>query len=352
MGKPSELYFPLQAGFSTFSRVPYLIDEFKVWDSDVIGGEEPEQPQTEPLYCVIDLSGGTAAESYPVTYLDAAPTGGWSDEYKTNKIVLRRIDPGTYTQTDSMGSDLAPELQRSRTTTISKAFYIGVFELTQAQYQNITGENPSRYKGDTRPVEYVSYFQLRGDWPGSLFPVTNTVDYLSFMGVMRARTGLPSIDIPTEAQWEYACRAGTTSAFNNGGDAESDLKLLGRYSGNRNDGNGEGEHAVVGSYQPNAWGLYDMHGNVWEWCLDWYQESIATATDASGDNYNGRVNIDPSNAANYLSGASASGAGRVLRGGGWNSAAGSCRPAYRYYNSPSNRDSSRGFRLACSAGLQ
>ena len=95
-----------------------------------------------------------------------------------------------------------------------------------------------------------------------------------------------------------------------------------------------------------------MHGNVWEWCLDWYQESIATATDASGDNYNGRVNIDPSNSDNYLSGASASGAPRVNRGGSWNYAAGNCRPAFRRSNSPSNRNNYSGFRVTCTAGLQ
>ena len=110
--------------------------------------------------------------------------------------------------------------------------------------------------------------------------------------------------------------------------------------------------AIVGSYAPNAWGLYDMHGNVVEWCLDWYQESIATATDASGDNYNGRVNIDPSNSANYLSGASVSDAKRVNRGGCWYDVAGTCRPAFRSGETPLNRGANDGFRVLCSAGLR
>ena len=110
--------------------------------------------------------------------------------------------------------------------------------------------------------------------------------------------------------------------------------------------------AIVGSYAPNAWGLYDMHGNVWEWCLDWYQENIATAKDASDELYGGRVNIDPSNPANYLSGASASGANRVSRGGSWIYAAGYCRPAFRGIYAPTARNSFNGFRLLCSAGLQ
>ena len=95
-----------------------------------------------------------------------------------------------------------------------------------------------------------------------------------------------------------------------------------------------------------------MHGNVWEWCLDWYQENIATAKDASGNDYGGRVNIDPSNAANYLSGASASGGARVKRGGSWNLAAGYSRPAYRISSTPSYRGNGDGFRLLCSAGLR
>jgi formylglycine-generating enzyme required for sulfatase activity len=157
-----------------------------------------------------------------------------------------------------------------------------------------------------------------------------TVDANSFIGRIRAKTGL-SIDLPTEAQWEYACRAGTTSSYyNNGGNAESDLSTLGRYDGNLNDGRGGySEHTKVGSYAPNAWGLHDMHGNVYEWCLDWYG-SLTNSSDPVG---------------------SVSGSYRVRRGGCWYYGADSCTSSYRDYDSPSDHNLYYGFRLACSAGL-
>ena len=206
------------------------------------------------LYCVIDLSGGTNASSYPVSYLADVPSGGWTDEYKTTKLVLRRIEPGPIPTYDAA---------------ITKPFYCGVFEVTQKQYELVTGGNPSDYKGYKRPVENVSWDTIRGDSTIYDWPNSANVDPNSFVGRIQARTGL-TLDLPTVAQWEYACRAGTTSKYNNGGNAEDDLKQLGRYCHNQSDGKGGySEHTVVGSYQPNTWGLYDMHGNVWEWCIDY-----------------------------------------------------------------------------------
>lgn len=257
----------------------------------------------QPTYLVIDLSGGTSATNYPVTTLAAPPEGGWTDEYKTTKLVLRVIESGSF------------KMNGSYDVSISKTFYMGVFEVTQKQYQLVTGTNPSFYKGDARPVEYVSWNTIRGS---NNWPTDKTVSSTSFMGKLRAKTGL-ELDLPTEAQWEYACRADTTSNYNNGGNSEADLKTLGRYSGNRNDGcGGYSQHTKVGAYLPNAWGLYDMHGNVWEWCLDWFSSPI-----------------------------------RVYRGGCWDISADYCtsstRNAYSYY--PSNGYSNVGFRLACPAGL-
>lgn len=264
-------------------------------------------------YLVIDLSGGKYATSYPVTYLAAPPEDGWTDEYKTTKLVLRRIEAGSF------------KMRGSYDVTISKPFYMGVFEVTQKQYQLVTGITPSDYKGDMRPVEEVSWNTIRGsnNWPKNKSVNTN-----SFMGKIRAKTGL-SFDLPTEAQWEYACRAGTTSKYNNGGDTEADLKKLGRYSSNTNDGRGGySEHTKVGSYLPNAWGLYDMHGNVTEWCLDWH-DSLSSSTDPVGPT---------------------SGSSRLLRGGKWTSDADGCTSSGRSGYNPSVGYYSRGFRLACPAG--
>ena len=152
------------------------------------------------------------------------------------------------------------------------------------------------------------------------------------MGKLRAKTEL-ELDLPTEAQWEYACRAGTTSKYNNGGNSEADLKTLGRYSGNRNDGRGGySEYTTkVGSYSSNVWGLYDMHGNVWEWCLDWYGD-LSASTDPVGPT---------------------SGSGRVLRGGCWDSFADRCTSSDRLSSRSSDErnDISHGFRVACPIGL-
>ena len=147
---------------------------------------------------------------------------------------------------------------------------MAIFETTQKQYELVRGDNPgpaqSFFRGDSLPV-MVSWNVTRGDARTYDWPTVKTVDSDSFVGHIQARTGL-ALDLPTERQWEYACRAGTISRFNNGGDTEEDLKKLGIYKGNQMPG--RMPVRVVGSFLPNAWGLYDMHGNKQEWCLDPY----------------------------------------------------------------------------------
>ncbi len=213
----------------------------------------------ERLYCVIDLAGGPTADDYPVSYLDSEPDGGWPDEYKTTKLVLRRINPGRF----FMGN-WSPVV-------VSNGFYIGVFEVTQRQYELVAGADPSFRKGATRPVENLNRTMLRGDalrYPWKDASRSRAAPG-TFIGHLRERTGMP-FDLPLEIQWEYACRAGTRSAFNNGVDDPAAMFVVGRFFYNQGDGCGgyAEAHTSVGSYIPNAWGLYDMHGNAWEWCLD------------------------------------------------------------------------------------
>ena len=196
----------------------------------------------EKAFMTIDL-----ADRFQVSYLDQEPLCGWGEEYKTTKLLLRKIDGAKFM------------MQNNKDVTLTKPYYIGVFEVTQKQYELVMGLNPSVYKGDLRPVEYVSYSAIQNFWK-----------------TLNDKTGL-WFDFPTEAQWEYACRAGTSSHFNNGGDGirglNLDLRAIGRYATNKSDGRGGcAQHTIVGSYEPNAWGLYDMHGNVAEWCRDWYSD--------------------------------------------------------------------------------
>ncbi|MGN0846714.1 MAG: formylglycine-generating enzyme family protein, partial [Kiritimatiellia bacterium] len=274
---------------------------------------------------------------YPVTYLNSIPAGGWTDEYKTTRLVLRHIEPGTFTMGSPSGELGRDGGETQHRVTLTTGFWMGIFEVTQKQYSLVMGSNPSSHTGDKRPVEDVSYNAIRGSSSGAGWPGSAAVDPTSFMGRLRTRTGLAGVDMPTEAQWEYACRAGTTTALNSGRnltntDRDANMNEVGRYGYNQNDGKGgySDYHTTVGSYKPNAWGLYDMHGNVWEWCLDWYTSCGTSAVS------------DPMGAP--------SGSYRVRRGGCWIIFAQGCRSALRGRNYPSSSGDNVGFRLCCSAG--
>jgi formylglycine-generating enzyme required for sulfatase activity len=181
-------------------------------------------------------------------------------------------------------------------------FWLGKTEVTQAQYQAIMGTNPSKFKGPSNPVEQVSWEEAS-----------------EFCRKLSQRAG-KTYNLPTEAQWEYACRAGTTTRYSFG-DSDNALGDYAWYDSN----SGKQTHPVS-QKRPNAWGLYDMHGNVWEWCLDWK------------DSYpSGRVSnpTGPSSASF-----------RVFRGGSWYSSSRYCRSAFRYDGSPGNRIGDLGFRPA------
>ena len=286
-----------------------------------------EVKETTPLYLVVNLNTGAVTPSSIGPDLS-------DDTCRTTELWLRYIPKGTFTMGSPEGEVGRYSTETQHQVTLTEDFYIGVFEITQKQYSLIYGSNPSSDKGDTRPVECVSYDTIRGtgSTAGAGWPAYgHAVDSGSFLGKLRAKTG-QTFDLPTEAQWEYACRAGTTTALNTGKnltstDRDSAMDEAGRYYYNRNDGKGwYSEHAKVGFYLPNAWGLYDMHGNVLEWCLDWLKSDLGSSavTDPKGTN---------------------SGSGRVLRGGSWHSNALYCRSAYRYISHPSGNGSDYGFRV-------
>lgn len=294
-------------------------------------------------YMVVDLSGGVDALSYPVSYLSSVPEGGWSDEYKTTKLVLRLIPPGSFVMGSPSDESGRWDYEDLHGVVLTKPFYIGVFEVTQKQYELIMGANPSNYKGEMRPVENIAYNKIRGSVNGIGWPTHNQVDADSFMGRLRSKVNM-LFDLPTEAQWEYACRAGTSTALNSGKnyDRGANCNEVARWTRNaKNSGSdyqydGKGGYTyttVVGCYLENAWGLYDMHGNVWEWCRDFWNYGLGTA---------GVVN--PVGASKGYS----SGDERVYRGGGCNDDSG-IRSACRNAKARSSYTSAdRGFRVMCS----
>lgn len=274
---------------------------------------------SDPYY-VIDLEGGVDASRYPVSSLPAIPEGGWSDEYKTTKIVLKCIEPGTFL------------MQGHVRTTISSPFYIGVFQITQRQYELVTGSKPSYFSNPTcytkRPVDSVSWNMLRGDSTIYDWPNSKEIDPASFIGKIRAKTGL-LIDLPTEAQWEYACKAGVNAPIN-----RDVMYNIGRFYWNGGANSDSRDYAadrgtaVVGSYLPNAWGLYDMHGNLWEWCLDWHGRQLG-GTDPVGVK---------------------SGTNRVVRGGAWSHVEHLCSAVFRGIAVPAENGNHRGVRICCAVG--
>ena len=204
-----------------------------------------------------------------------------------------------------MGSEEDSDEQPVHQVTITNSFYLGIYEVTQAQWVVVMGSNPSYLTDDSRPVEQVSWYDVQ-----------------DFIAQLNDLEGTDKYRLPTEAEWEYACRAGSTTAYCFGDD-ESQLTQYAWYRRNA-----FAPTHPVGQKLPNAWGLYDMPGNVWEWCADWYGSNY----------YSSSPGVDPQGPG--------SGSDRVMRGGSWLSGAGACRSAYRYWNVPDYRDSSFGFRLA------
>jgi formylglycine-generating enzyme required for sulfatase activity len=228
------------------------------------------------------------------------------------------IAPGTFTMGSTAGSS---NEQPVRQVTLSAPFWMGKYEVTQAEYQSVVGSNPSFFQGanapnaPSRPVETVLW--------------NSAVAYCQALTAIEQAAGrVPQgyqYRLPTEAEWEYCCRAGTTTEWNTGTSLSTSQANFA--SALANGTYLDGQTAVVGSYAPNAFGLHDMHGNVWEWCLDSY------AVYAPGPV------TDP-----FVTG----GPLRVIRGGSWYNyfiTAFYCRSAYRFSITPGNSFNNVGFRV-------
>jgi formylglycine-generating enzyme required for sulfatase activity len=201
------------------------------------------------------------------------------------------------------------ELPRHRVC-IQKDFFLGKTEVTQAEWVAVMGSNPSNFKGRDNPVEQVSWNDVQ-----------------SFLERRNKQDSANRYRLPTEAEWEYAARAGTKSTYHWGDDA-GPLGQHAWYDGN----SGERTHPVA-QLKPNPWGLYDMHGNVWEWVEDCYHESYAGA---------------PSDGSAWTSSCyrySDGGQLRVLRGGSWSNNPSDCRAANRIHYTPDDRNGGNGFRV-------
>jgi len=269
--------------------------------------DDESNPQLSEQYSYITIiSNGNAW--YKVAEYVAAATNSEKQTYITNSLgmTFRLIPAGTFvigSPTDELGRN---SNEAQYTVTFTDSFYMQTTEVTQGQWEMVMNDNPSSFTdcGHNCPVETIS-------WQDSEIFITT----LNAMGE-------GSYTFPTEAQWEYAARAGSNKAFANGDISstitDSNLDAMGWYNSNSN----ATPHAVA-QKQANAWGLYDMHGNIWEWCHDWY-----------GAYPTGSV-VDPVGPS--------SGSYWVMRGGGWNYDAQNCRSAER--NSGSGFNGNVGLRL-------
>jgi len=226
------------------------------------------------------------------------------------KLVMCWIPPGEFLMGSPEDEEGRPkerlDSEARHRVRITRGFWLAKTQTTQAQWQAVMGSNPSRFKGGDRPVERVSLLDICGDESANG----------GFLGELNRRSPAGGrFYLPTEAQWEYACRAGTTGAY------AGDLDEMGWYWDNS-----DGQSHPVGQKKPNAWGLYDMHGNVGEWCADWYEGyANGELTDPSGPN---------------------TGFTHVFRGGSWWRKGFGCRSAYRNWISPDGRMFFIGFRVA------
>ncbi len=286
-----------------------------------------------PDYAVFNLAVG----GDPAFYTDAKALPGsvLDNVYKTDCLVVRRIPAKNIkwrmgSPADEPGRSTTGNMEQTHDVTLTNDFYMGVYELTRRQIFLITQQNAQAYNVDKFPINNVTWPSLRGDagtysWPSQGHAVDMTG---SVLGLLRTLSG-QDFDLPTEAQWEYAARAGTGTAFSDGStEYWSDAVMALSWYKENSDTTHE-----VGLCPPNAWGLYDVHGNVAEWCLDWMSYDITSYTLEPG----GPENTPPD--VQYVTGC------RVVRGGSYLEQSIKARSARRGWDTPDKAASIYGARL-------
>ena len=290
----------LKPGNSTYEDFRLLVDAREKLETGS-GGEKPETPPSPPVVNV-DPPGSRKAGAIRKVTINGV------------EVVFRWCPPGGFKMGSPSNEEGRDDDETQHKVVITKGFWLAETETTQALWKAVMGEgnNPSYFKGDNLPVERVSRYDCQ--------------EFIKKLNEQAKSTGLV-FRLPSEAHWEYACRAGTTTPFSFGSILNGDkANCNGNYPyGTNTKGKNVGKTTPVGSYSANAWGLKDMHGNVWEWCEDRHGDYPAgTVTDPTGPE---------------------SGWDRVNRGGGWNDLARDCRSALRDGDAPEYRYSNLGFRL-------
>ena len=267
----------------------------------VVGPPKPQVDEADSARSESPTSGGVS-ETNPAPETGSLKAGAVRELTISGvKVRFRWCPPGEFMMGSPSSEAGRDDDEAQHKVRISRGFWLAETETTQELWHAVMGDNPSYFKGNDLPVEQVSWDDCQ--------------EFIKKLN-SNARSGL-HFQLPSEAHWEYACRAGTRGAYNV---SVASLDNSGWYSDNSN-----GATHKVGTKTSNAWGLYDMHGNVWEWCSDWYGGyPSGDATNPTGPK---------------------SGSGRVVRGGGWDNRSGNCRSALRRRFSPGNRDIYLGFRL-------
>jgi len=262
----------------------------------------------------------------PPEHFPAPWAGDWGEDrfglwqslvFRGVRQAFRWLPPGRFLMGSPATEHAREDDEQQHEVELTRGLWLADTACTQALWQAVTGNNPSGFKGEKRPVEMVSWDDVQ-----------------TFLAELNRRVLGMNARLPTEAEWEYGCRAGTPTPFSFGEDIiPEQVNYDGNYPyrGSRK-GLYRGETVEVASLPANPWGLYEMHGNVWEWCADWYGEyPPGTAVDPAGPETGGR---------------------RVLRGGSWISFGRYLRSACRYRLDPGDRYGIIGFRLALGPELE